>query len=197
MVLALSRAGPYRRQVFGGFGWRLAILSAQDRQPPPIHGAGDACSDIVGEIGFASRGPRQGVCLTIPRHHFQGDCADMKNMLQEFKDFINKGDVVMIAVGLVMALTFKAIIDAFVEGIINPIIAAIFGETSYLDMGFSINGSFISIGLVIGAIINFVAVAIILFFIVKAYNRWKAEDDDAAPTEVELLTEIRDALRNR
>ena len=124
-------------------------------------------------------------------------CADMRNMLQEFKDFINKGDVVMIAVGLVMALTFKAIIDAFVEGIINPIIAAIFGETSYVDMGFSINGSFISIGIVIGAIINFVAVAIILFFIVRAYNHWKAEDDDAAPTEVELLTEIRDALRNR
>jgi len=121
----------------------------------------------------------------------------MRNMLQEFKDFINKGDVVMIAVGLVMALTFKAIIDAFVEGIINPIIAAIFGETSYVDMGFSINGSFISIGIVIGAIINFVAVAIILFFIVRAYNHWKAEDDDAAPTEVELLTEIRDALRNR
>ena len=52
----------------------------------------------------------------------------MKNMLEEFKEFINKGDIVTIAVGLVLALYFKTIVDAFIDGVIKPIIAAIFGE---------------------------------------------------------------------
>ena len=53
----------------------------------------------------------------------------MKKYLDEFKDFVNRGDVVTIAVGLVMALYFTKIVDAVLNGVINPIIAAIFGET--------------------------------------------------------------------
>jgi len=119
-------------------------------------------------------------------------------VLKEFKDFIDKGDIVTIAVGLILALTFKAIIDAFVAGVIEPIISAIVGEGSFSTIGFEIGDAFLSIGLVIQAIVNFVIVAFILFLIVKAYNKMKAEDEAAAgPTEVELLTEIRDALKNR
>ena len=62
----------------------------------------------------------------------------MKKYLDEFKDFINKGDVVTIAVGLVMALYFQKIVDAVLDGVINPIIAAIFGERTRLDIGFDI-----------------------------------------------------------
>jgi large conductance mechanosensitive channel len=121
----------------------------------------------------------------------------MKSMLAEFKAFISKGDIVMIAVGLVMALYFKAIVDQLIEGVIKPIIAAIFGESSYQSIGFEIGDAFISIGLVISAVIDFIVVALVLFFIVKAYNHWKREEEAAAPTEVELLTEIRDELRAR
>jgi large conductance mechanosensitive channel len=123
----------------------------------------------------------------------------VKNMLNEFKDFINKGDVVTIAVGLVIALYFKTVVDKFIEGVITPIIAAIAGEPSYEQIGFDIGDARISIGLVIGAIIDFVIVAFILFLVVKAYNRMKGPEDEApsGPSEVELLTEIRDALRNR
>jgi large conductance mechanosensitive channel len=119
-------------------------------------------------------------------------------MLDEFKAFINKGDVVTIAVGLVMALYFKTIVDKLIEGVITPILAAIFGEQDYSSIGFELGDSFVSIGLVLGAVIDFVVVAFILFLIVKAYNSWKdEEEEDAGPTEVELLTEIRDSLRNR
>lgn len=119
-------------------------------------------------------------------------------MLKEFKEFINKGDIVTVAVGLVMALYFKTIIDNLIEGVINPIIAAIVGETDFKQIGFDIGDAFISIGLVIDAIIKFLVVAFILFLIVKAYNRMKAKDEAVAgPTEVELLTEIRDALKAR
>jgi large conductance mechanosensitive channel len=121
----------------------------------------------------------------------------MKNMWKEFKEFINKGDIVMIAVALVMALYFKQIVDQIIAGVITPIIAAIFGESNYESIGFDIGDAFISIGLVIDAIIDFLAVAVVLFFIVKAYNHWKSSDEEAAPTEVELLTEIRDAIRQQ
>ena len=123
----------------------------------------------------------------------------MQNMIKEFKDFINKGDVVTIAVGLVMALYFKQIVDKIIEGVITPLLAAIFGEPNYASIGFDVGDSFISIGLVLGAVIDFIAVSFILFLLIRAYNTWKAEspEEEAGPTEVELLTEIRDSLRNR
>lgn len=124
----------------------------------------------------------------------------MKNMIKEFKDFINKGDVVMVAVGLVMALYFKAIVDAIIAGLITPIIAAIFGESDLAQVGtFTINDADFSIGLVLQAAVDFLIVAFILFLLIRAYNTWKAEapEEEAGPTEVELLTEIRDSLRNR
>ena len=62
------------------------------------------------------------------------DSFAMKNFLREFKDFINKGDVVTIAVGLIMALYFTKIVDAVLNGVINPIIAAIFGQSSFVDI---------------------------------------------------------------
>lgn len=124
----------------------------------------------------------------------------MKNMLDEFKAFINKGDVVTIAVGLVMALYFKAIVDAIIAGVITPIVAAVFGESDISRVGtFEINDAEFSIGLILQAAIDFVLVAFVLFLLVKAYNNWKAEapEEEAGPTEVELLTEIRDSLRTR
>jgi large conductance mechanosensitive channel len=119
----------------------------------------------------------------------------MKKMLAEFKEFISKGDIVMIAVGLIMALYFAKIVDALLVGVINPIIAAIFGKSNFQQIGFDIGDARISIGLVIDAAISFVVVAFVLYLIVKAYNKLKSGGDDAAPTQVELLTEIRDQLR--
>ena len=123
----------------------------------------------------------------------------MKSMIEEFKAFINKGDVVMIAVGLVLALYFKAIVDALIAGVITPIIAAIFGKSDIFSIGFDIGDSRISVGAVIYAALVFVVVALILFLVVKAYNGWKDEDEDAddGPTEIDLLAEIRDSLRSR
>ena len=77
----------------------------------------------------------------------------MQNMIKEFREFINKGDVVTIAVGLIMALYFKAIVDAILAGVIEPIIAAIFSESTIAGIGFDIGDAYISIGLVISAAI--------------------------------------------
>ena len=119
-------------------------------------------------------------------------------MIDEFKAFIQKGDVVTIAVGLIMALYFGKIVDALLNGVVNPIIAAIFGESSFQNIGFDIGDARISIGLVIDAAISFVVVAFILFMLVKAYNNMKKPAaEDAGPSEIDLLTEIRDSLKNR
>lgn len=122
----------------------------------------------------------------------------MKNFLSEYKEFINKGDVIVVAVGLVMALYFKAIVDQLIAAVITPIIALIFGEASLDEVGFFIGDTRFPIGLVFSAIIDFLAVALILFFVVKAYNRFKGPtlEEAAAVTEIDLLTEIRDQLRS-
>jgi large conductance mechanosensitive channel len=122
----------------------------------------------------------------------------MRNFVTEFKAFLNKGNVLTVAVGLVIALYFKTIIDSVVDGIINPIIAAILGKDGIGAVGIDIGKARINLGLVINAIISFVLVAFVLFLVVKAYNASQKKDEEVAgPTEVELLTEIRDSLRNR
>lgn len=119
----------------------------------------------------------------------------MKKMVAEFKEFISKGDIVMIAVGLIMALYFQKIVEALIDGVINPIIAAIFGKSSFTAIGFDVGDARISVGLVIDAAISFVVVAFVLYLVVKAYNHMRSESE-TGPTEVELLTEIRDQLRS-
>jgi large conductance mechanosensitive channel len=122
----------------------------------------------------------------------------MKKFLLEYKEFINRGDVVVVAIGLVMALYFKAIVDQIIAALITPLIALIFGESNIAAIGFSISDTFFPIGLVFSALIDFLAVALILFFIIKAYNRFKGPevDEDDGPTEIELLAQIRDELRS-
>ena len=122
----------------------------------------------------------------------------MKKFLLEYKEFINRGDVVVVAIGLVMALYFKTIVDQIIAALITPLIALIFGESNIAAIGFSISGTFFPIGLVFSAVIDFLAVALILFFIIKAYNRFKGPevDEDDGPTEIELLAQIRDELRS-
>src|SRR4029078_4020169 len=88
-----------------------------------------------------------------------------RSMFEEFKEFLNKGDIITIAVGLILALYFQQIINALLVGVIFPIIAAIFGKRNFLDIGFDIGDARISIGLVLNAIISFVVVAFLLFLI--------------------------------
>jgi large conductance mechanosensitive channel len=126
-------------------------------------------------------------------------------MLKEFREFALKGDLLEIAVGLVLALAFTALVTAFINGIVMPLIAAIVGEPSFDDIVWTIrsgpDATDILIGTVITALVNFLLVAFVLFLIVKAANRMIAKKDaeEEAPvvTEIQLLTEIRDSLIQR
>ena len=128
----------------------------------------------------------------------------MKNFLKEFKDFIATGDLVEIAVAFILALAIKAVIDAFMNSIVNPLIGAIVGKPN-LDNFLTIivrkgkpDQAIISIGAVLTQVISLIIVGLVLFMVVKAYNKMrKPAEADSGPSEVELLTEIRDALRAR
>jgi large conductance mechanosensitive channel len=119
-------------------------------------------------------------------------------MLQEFKEFALKGNLIEIAVGLVLALAFTAVVTALIDGVIMPIIAAIFGKPSFDAIIIEIGDAEILIGTFITALVNFLLIAWVLFLIVKAANRLMPKHEEpGGPTEVELLTEIRDSLRSR
>ena len=119
-----------------------------------------------------------------------------KSLLQEFREFIWSGDLIKIAVGLVLALQLVAVVNAFMVGIFTPILAAIVGKRDFDEFGFNIGDARIRFGLVLTALFNLVVIGAVLFGIVKLYNTFKKKGE-VGPTEVELLTEIRDLLRQR
>lgn len=120
-------------------------------------------------------------------------------MLKEFKEFAMKGNLIDVAVGLVLALAFTGLVNAFVDGIIMPLIAAIFGKPNFdaivWTIGSGKDATQILVGTFLTAIVNFLVIAWVLFLIVKAANRFrKPAEEPTGPTEVELLTQIRDSL---
>ena len=116
-------------------------------------------------------------------------------MIQEFKDFMDKGGVFEAAVGLVMALAFVPVVESIVEYLVMPIVAAIFGKPDLSDIALDIGDARIGIGSILNAIIAFVCVAFVLFLLVKSYNNAtnKVEEDDG-PSEKDLLAQIAQSL---
>lgn len=127
-------------------------------------------------------------------------------VIKGFKDFLMRGNVVDLAVAVVIGAAFGAVIGAVVDGLINPLVAAIFGAPNLAGaMTFTINNAQFSIGLILQALFNFVAVAAAVYFVIVvpmnalAERRKKGEEPaPAAPAEdVLLLTEIRDLLAKK
>ena len=133
-------------------------------------------------------------------------------MIKEFRDFIMRGNVLDLAVGIIIGAAFGAIVSSLVNDIIMPPIGYILGGVDFSDLFISLNGTAyaslaaakeagaptINYGLFINNLINFLIVAFILFQLVKVSNRMKRAEPPAPPppattTEV-LLREIRDAL---
>ena len=127
----------------------------------------------------------------------------MRSTLTEFKNFISRGNVVDLAIAVVLGTAFAAVVSALVADILTPIIALIFGSHDFSALTFSINGSVFKYGLFINALITFVSVAAaIFFFVVKPLNAMAArraagkpdpESDTRACTE--CLSEIPKAAR--
>lgn len=132
-------------------------------------------------------------------------------MLKGFKDFIMRGNVIDLAVAVVIGAAFTAIVTAFSENLINPIIASV-GGADASGLGFYIRpgnaATFVDFGAVITAALNFLITAAIVYFIfVAPMNKFKEmqaaragvveDEEEKASVEAELLTEIRDLLRTQ
>lgn len=125
-------------------------------------------------------------------------------MWQEFREFINRGNVIDLAVAVVMGAAFTAIVNSLVEDVIMPIIGVILGGLDFSSLTLQIGEANIKYGSFIQAVINFLLIALVVFFIVKGFNRmWAQKSQEAvdAPTEPtveeKLLMEIRDLLREQ
>ena len=119
-------------------------------------------------------------------------------MLKEFREFISKGNLVTIAVAFVIGVAFAAVVTAFTNVVLGFVSYVFGGDVSFDHVGVRRNGVIvIPYGAFLTALVDFVIVAFILFLVVKAYNRFKKEEEAAGPTEVGLLTQIRDELARR
>ena len=130
-------------------------------------------------------------------------------MLKEFRDFIARGNVMDMAVGIIIGAAFTAIVTSLVKDLINPIISLFTGGADFSSLGYRLTdgeeGAIFAYGNFIMAIINFLIIAWVVFLLVKAVNAVKesaahkeaAAPEEAAPagpSEKDLLVEIRDAL---
>jgi len=146
------------------------------------------------------------------------------HIIKEFRDFIAKGNVMDLAVGIIIGVAFTAIVSSLVGDLINPIIGLILGGVDFSNMFVVLSGdvsanaglatardsgaAVFAYGAFITAVINFLIIAFVVFLLVKFVNKLKdsairkekaaeAPVAPAGPTQEQLLTEIRDALRAR
>jgi len=155
---------------------------------------------------------REGVAGKLPRRGSSGIGED--RVLQEFKAFISRGNVIDLAVGIIIGAAFTAIVNSLVNDIIMPPIGVIVGGLDFSNIFVTLSkGSYptlaeaqkagaatLNIGLFINAVIKFLIVAWAVFILVKQVNRFykkEAPPPAAPPADVVLLTEIRDLLKAR
>ena len=126
---------------------------------------------------------------------------EKKGFFGEFKEFISRGNVMDLAIGIIIGGAFTAIVGSLVDDIIMPIIGMIIGGIDFNSIAVTVGDAQLLIGKFIMAIINFVLIALVLFCIIKAMNKLKKPEEEApaeepAPDEqTVLLTEIRDLLK--
>lgn len=129
-------------------------------------------------------------------------------ILDEFKEFISRGNVIDMAVGVVVGGAFTKIVNSLVEDILTPIVNMLTGKADVTDLSVSIGSATLNYGIFLQSIINFLIIAGSVFLMVKAMNTlrdmtFKKKEDEEAPEEVqdptqeELLAEIRDLLKEK
>ena len=138
---------------------------------------------------------------------------EKKGIVAEFKEFITRGNVMDMAVGIIMGGAFTAIVQSLVNDLLMPVIGALFGGIDFstlkyvvraADEAAGIEEAAIKYGSFIQAIVNFLLIAIVIFLLVRGLNKLRRKKEEPAPEpapdpepseEVKLLTEIRDALK--
>lgn len=119
-------------------------------------------------------------------------------MLKEFRDFAMKGNVVDLAVGVIIGAAFGKIVTSLVGDVLMPVIGLLLGKVDFSTLAFTVGSATIKYGMFIQTIVDFVIVAFCLFLIIQQMQRFKKKEEATAPAipaDVQLLTEIRDLLK--
>ena len=124
----------------------------------------------------------------------------MKAFIREFKTFLNRGNVLDLAVGVIIGGAFKSITDSLTNDILMPLLGLLVNRVSFSDLTLTLGSATIAYGSFIEAVLNFIIMAFAVFCIVKAFNRLHRKKEEAAsapkPSKEELLlAEIRDLLK--
>lgn len=130
---------------------------------------------------------------------------EKKSLMQEFKEFIMKGNVMDLAVGVIIGGAFGAIVSSLVNDVIGPVIGMLCDGIDFSALAVTVGSAQLMVGNFIQAIINFLCISLVIFFMVKGVNKARAlaekkeeeakEEEPAGPTTEELLGQILDALR--
>lgn len=120
-------------------------------------------------------------------------------MIKEFKQFIARGNVIDLAVGVIIGAAFTNIVNSLVKNLINPLIGLFVGKIDLSNLTLQIGDATFKYGAFINSIINFLIISFIVFLIVKFVNKFtvKREQEDPKPTSEDYLKDIRDLLKNR
>jgi large conductance mechanosensitive channel len=130
----------------------------------------------------------------------------VRNFLSDFKKFILRGNVLDLAVAVIVGAAFNAVVQSFANDVIMGFIGAIFGQPNFNEVAIHIGSGRVKVGLFITAVVNFVIVAFAVFLAVKAFEAMQrmrrrdqadVEPDSELTVDQELLSEIRDLLRER
>lgn len=122
-------------------------------------------------------------------------------MLKEFREFLNRGNVIDLAVAVILGAAFTAIVKSLVDDIIMPLIGVLMGGVSFADLFVQVGEAVILYGNFIQAIVNFIIIALVVFLLVRWYNNLQKQEEEAPAeppepsTEEKLLAEIRDILQ--
>jgi large conductance mechanosensitive channel len=115
------------------------------------------------------------------------------HVLQDLKKFLLRGNVIDLAVAVIIGIAFGLVVSSLVNDVIMPVIGAVFGKLNFNDLTFNIGDGVVAYGKFITAVVNFLIIGTVLFFIVRAVQQFFRQEKK--PSEVDLLTEIRDLLR--
>ena len=130
----------------------------------------------------------------------------MKKFISEFKEFISKGDVMSMAVGIIIGGAFTAIVNSLVGDVITPLLGIIIGGIDFTGIKVTVGGAELMVGNFIQAVIVFLLTSLVIFWMMKAFNRVFAKKEAEAevpaepetapvPEDIQLLREIRDLLQ--
>jgi large conductance mechanosensitive channel len=120
-------------------------------------------------------------------------------VIKEFRAFINRGNVIDLAVAVVLGAAFGAVVTSFVDDILLQVIAAVGGQPDFSDLSIDLGDAELRYGAFLTAVTSFLLLAFGVFVVVKAVNALRREkgEEPEGPSEIQLLTEIRDLLRDR